>query len=116
MKVEKTNPGILTITIDKKETLYKAYMPFVEHGGLFIQTKKEYRLGDEVFMLLSLMDDADKLPVAGKVVWVTPQNAQANRKPGIGIQFSEQDRGQARARIETHLAGRLESDEPTHTM
>ena len=30
-----------------------------------------YRLGDEVFMLLNLMDEAEKLPVAGKVVWIT---------------------------------------------
>ena len=68
--------GILSLTIKDKSVLYAAYMPFVKHGGLFIPTNKNYRLGDEVFMLLNLMDEAEKIPVAGRVVWVTPKGAQ----------------------------------------
>jgi len=84
-------------------------MPFVKNGGLFIPTNSNYRLGDEVFMLLNLMGEDEKLPVAGRVIWVTPKGAQGNqgkRTAGIGVQFSEQDRGQTQKKIETYLARR----------
>jgi type IV pilus assembly protein PilZ len=108
--------GILSLTIKDKAVLYAAYMPFVKNGGLFIPTNKQYKLGDEVFMLLSLMEEREKIPVAGKVIWVTPKGAQGNRAAGIGVQFSEQDKGQTRGKIETYLAGAIESDRTTHTM
>ncbi|NIB41217.1 pilus assembly protein PilZ [Pseudomaricurvus alkylphenolicus] len=107
--------GILSLTIKDKAVLYAAYMPFVQNGGLFIPTNKNYGLGDEVFMLLNLMDEPEKIPVAGKVVWVTPKGAQGNRAAGVGVQFSDQDDTAAK-KIETYLAGSLESDRPTHTM
>ncbi len=107
--------GILSLTIRDKAVLYAAYMPFVEHGGLFIPTNKSYSLGDEVFMLLSLMDEPEKIPVAGKVIWITPKGAQGNRAAGIGVQFNGEDEV-ANNKIETYLAGSLESDRPTHTM
>jgi type IV pilus assembly protein PilZ len=91
-------PGLLTLTIKDKSALYLAYMPFVQNGGLFIPTNSNYRLGDEVFMLLNLMGEDEKLPVAGRVIWVTPKGAQGKRTAGIGVQFSEQDRGQTRRR------------------
>jgi type IV pilus assembly protein PilZ len=108
--------GILSLTIKDKSALYAAYMPFIKSGGLFIPTKKSYNLGDEVFMLLTLMDETEKIPVAGKVVWITPIGAQGNRAAGIGVQFSDQDDGAARNKIEGLLAGALDSDRPTHTM
>ena len=108
--------GILSLTIREKSALYAAYMPFINGGGLFIPTKKSYHLGDEVFMLLTLMDETEKIPVAGKIVWITPPGAQGNRAAGIGVQFSEQDDGAARNKIEGYLAGALESERPTHTL
>lgn len=108
--------GILTLTIKDKSALYVAYMPFIKNGGLFIPTSKPYRLGDEVFVLLSLMDSAERLPVAGRIVWITPRGAQGKRAAGIGVQFSEQDNGQTQKKIETFLAGALGADRPTHTM
>ena len=108
--------GILSLTIKDKSALYAAFMPYVKGGGLFIPTKKSYRLGEEVFMLLTLMDDTEKIPVAGKIIWITPVGAQGNRAAGIGVQFSDQDDGAAHNKIEGFLAGALESDRPTHTM
>ena len=107
--------GILSLTIKDKSVLYAAYMPFVKQGGMFIPTNTPYQLGDEVFMLLSLMEEPEKIPVAGKVIWITPRGAQGNRAAGIGVQFSDQD-NTARSKIETYLAGALKSDRPTHTM
>lgn len=107
--------GILSLTIKDKSVLYAAYMPFIKNGGLFIPTSKSYRLGDEVFMLLNLMDEPEKIPVAGKVTWITPKGAQGNRTAGVGVQFNDAD-NTARNMIETYLVGALKSDRPTHTM
>ena len=109
--------GILSLTIKDKGALYAAYMPFVKNGGLFIPTNKDYKLGDEVFMLLKLMEESEKLPIVGKVIWVTPKGAQGNRVAGIGVQFADdQDGENARKKIETYLGGALKSDRPTHTI
>jgi len=111
-----TNRGILSLTIMEKNSLYASYMPFIKNGGLFVKTNKPYKLGDEVFMLLTLMDQKERLPVAGQVIWVTPPGAQGNRISGIGVQFGDQDNGAVRNQIEGLLAGALQSDRPTHSM
>ena len=116
MSAPAARPGMLSLSIKDKASLYAAYMPYVTNGGLFIPTTKKYSLGDEVFMLLTLMDDNERLPVAGKIIWITPQGAQGNRSAGVGVQFSFQDKGATRNKIETHLAGAMKSDRITHTM
>ena len=108
--------GMLSLAIKERSALFAAYMPYVKGGGLFIPTNSNYRLGDEVFMLLNLMGEDEKLPVAGRVIWVTPKGAQGKRTAGIGVQFSEQDRGQTQKKIENYLAGALTGEKPTHTM
>lgn len=107
--------GILSLTIKDKAVLYAAYMPFIQGGGLFIPTNKQYQLGEEVFMLLKLMEEPEKIPVAGKVIWVTPKGAQGNKVAGIGVQFNGDD-SIAKDKVETYLAGALQSDRLTHTM
>ncbi|HKQ30167.1 MAG TPA: PilZ domain-containing protein [Burkholderiales bacterium] len=109
-------PGVLSLTIKDKSALYAAYMPFVKGGGIFVPSSRSYKLGEEVFMLLTLMESKEKIPVAGHVIWVTPAGAQGGRTAGIGIQFNEKDSGLARSKIETLLAGHMNSDRPTHTM
>ena len=109
--------GILSLTIKDKAVLYAAYMPYVKNGGIFIPTKKTYNLGEEVFLLLSLMDEDEKLPLAGNVVWLTPaSSAQGQRATGIGVQFNGEDDGAAKAKIENYLADALTTERPTHTM
>lgn len=107
---------ILSFAIKDKSALYASFMPFIKNGGLFIPTTKQYQLGDEIFLLLQLMEEADRIPVAGKVIWLTPSGAEGNRSIGVGVQFSDQDKGAARNKIETYLAGALSSERPTHTM
>lgn len=108
--------GILSLTIKDKNALYSAYMPFVVNGGLFIPTSRQYNMGQEVFMLLNLMEETERLPIAGKIIWKTPAGSEAYRAAGIGVQFSDQDGGVARNKIETYLAGALKSDRATYTM
>jgi type IV pilus assembly protein PilZ len=107
-----SKPGLLTLTIKDKSALYLAYMPFIKNGGLFIPTNSSYKLGDEVFMLLNVMGEEEKIPVAGRVIWITPKGAQGKRTAGIGVQ----DQGNTQKRIENYLAGALGGDKPTHTL
>ena len=110
-------PGVLSLNIRERAALYAAYMPFLRGGGIFIPTSRPYALGEEVFMLLSLMDDPNRLAVQGKVVWLTPEGVQGNRTQGIGVQFTQDDTGAAaRAAIEKILGETLASSRPTHTL
>lgn len=108
--------GIMSLSLKDKGALYAAYMPFIKNGGMFIPSAKTYQLGDEVFILLTLMDETEKLPVAGRVVWLTPKGAQGNRPAGIGVQFSEIDGGATRIKIEGYLAGLLQAERATNTL
>jgi type IV pilus assembly protein PilZ len=110
-------PGVLSLNIREKAALFAAYMPFLRGGGIFIPTTRGYQLGEEVFMLLSLMDDPNRIAVQGKVVWITPEGVQGNRTQGIGVQFTLDDTGAAaRATIERLLGESLASSRTTHTM
>ena len=110
-------PGVLSLSIKEKSALYAAYMPYLKYGGIFIPTNKNYAIGDEVFMLLTLMADPNKLPVAGRVVWITPPGAQGGKTQGIGVEFAANESGSAaRSKIEGLLGGSLKSTRPTHTM
>ncbi len=112
-----SRPGALSLNIREKSILYAAYMPFLKGGGIFIPTTKPYRLGDEIFMLIGLLGDPNKIPVAGKVVWITPAGCQGNKAQGVGVQFSEDESGTAaRNKIEGLLGGQLNLNRPTHTM
>ncbi|MGZ8903553.1 MAG: PilZ domain-containing protein [Methylobacter sp.] len=108
--------GILSLSIKDKNALYAAYMPFVINGGLFIPTNRQYEMGQEVFMLLNLMEETERLPIAGKIIWKTPPGSESYRATGIGVQFTDQDGGLARSKIETYLAGALTAERSTHTM
>jgi type IV pilus assembly protein PilZ len=109
--------GILSLAVKDKNALFQAYMPYIKQGGVFVPTPKRYFIGDEVFLLMTLPDTTERLPVAGKVVWVTPAGAQGNRLAGIGVQFADSPEGEAvKNKIEVLLAGILTSDKATHTM
>ena len=108
-------PSVLSLNINSKSALYAAFMPTLRNGGIFIPTTRPYNLGDEVFMLLALMDDPIKLPIAGTVVWITPPGAQNSKAQGIGVQFDDQEGRAVKDRIEVYLAGYKDSDRPTQT-
>ena len=115
MRESVPNEGILSLWIRDRRVLRAAYMPFLSHGGLFVPTDRHFRLGDDVFLLLRLLDESERIPVAGRVVWITPQGAQGQRTAGAGIQFSA-DSGFLREKIESYLADLPDTDYPTHTM
>lgn len=108
-------PAVLSLSVKDAASLHAAYMPFVENGGLFIPSARSHVLGDQVFMLLNLPDEGERLAVAGTVVWITPPGPQGKRIPGIGVQFNDRDNA-ARARIEKQLACLPNTDSLTHTL
>jgi len=112
-----TRPSVLSLAIKEKAALYAAYMPFLKCGGIFVPTSKPYKIGDEIYLILSLMDDPNKYPIAGKVAWITPAGANNNKAQGIGVHFPSDEAGQrARQRIEEILGAALRSSRATHTL
>jgi type IV pilus assembly protein PilZ len=109
-------PSVLSLAIKEKAALYAAYMPFLKNGGMFVPTNKPYKIGDEIYLILSLMDDPNKYPIAGKVAWITPAGAN-NKAQGIGVHFPADETGQrAKLRIEEILGAALRSSRATHTL
>ena len=110
-------PSVIQLAIKEKAALYAAYIPLFTEGGIFIPTSRDYKLGDDIFVLLSLPDDPQRYPVAGKVAWVTPAKASANRTQGVGIQFPRDEKSRAlKVKIEDLLGSLLAADRPTQTI
>ena len=108
---------VLSITIKDKAVLYAAYMSFLKHGGLFIPTKKIFAMGEEIALLITLIDVQNKFNVRGKIVWITPSDSQNNRAGGIGIEFADESESEAlRKKIDVILGPLLQSQDSTHTM
>ncbi|MQQ99151.1 PilZ domain-containing protein [Glaciimonas soli] len=115
-EVKVARPSVLSLAIKEKVSLYTSYMPYLANGGVFVPTSKPYRIGDEIYLILSLIDDTAKYPIAGKVAWVTPTGANNNKVQGIGIHFPNDESGiRLRTRIEEILGSALGSTRPTHT-
>jgi type IV pilus assembly protein PilZ len=110
-------PSVLSLAIKEKAALYAAYMPFLNNGGIFVPTNKSYKITDEIYLILSLMEDSSKYPIAGKVAWVTPAGANNNKAQGIGVQFPSDESGlRVKQRIEEILGAAIGSSRATHTL
>ena len=107
----------MQLNIKEKAALYAAYIPLFEEGGMFVPTTREYRLGEDIYVLLTLPDEPQRYPLAGRVAWVTPARAAANRTQGVGIQFPRDEKSrQLKLKIEEILGTALASDKPTQTI
>lgn len=110
-------PSVIQLAIKEKAALYAAYIPLFAEGGVFIPTAREYNLGDDVYVLLSLPEDVQRYPVAGKVGWVTPAKAAGGRTQGVGIMFPKDEKSRVlRLKIEEILGASLNSERPTQTI
>jgi type IV pilus assembly protein PilZ len=110
-------PGVFSLVIRSKSALYAAWIPLLRGGGLFLPSNRAHSLGDEVIILLTLLDDPSKIALQGNVAWINPAHAAGNRPQGIGVQLQDNDVGRdLRKRIEGLLAGALQSSRPTHTL
>lgn len=110
-------PSVIQLVFREKGALYAAYIALFAEGGLFVPTAREYRLGDDIYLLLSLPDDPQRYPVAGKVAWITPANASGGRTQGVGVRFPNDDKTrQLKLKIEEMLGTSLQSSKPTQTI
>ncbi len=112
-----SRPAVIQLVFREKSALYAAYMPLLNDGGLFVPTSRDYRLGDDIYLLLSLPDDPQRYPVAGRVAWITPANASGGRTQGVGVAFPPDEKTRAlRLKIEELLGTQLSSARPTQTV
>lgn len=110
-------PSVIQLAIKEKAALYAAYIPLFAEGGIFIPTTRDYRLGDDVYVLMSLPEDPQRYPIAGKVAWVTPSKAAGSRTQGVGVQFPKDEKTKAlKLKIEQILGTHLSSDRSTQTI
>ncbi|MFM1987906.1 MAG: hypothetical protein RJA99_863 [Pseudomonadota bacterium] len=109
-------PSVISLAIREKAALYAAYMPFLQGGGIFVPTTRPAQIGDDLYLILTLLEDSTKFAVPGKVVWITPPGS-TGRQQGLGIQFARNDAGtQVRTKIEELIGAALRSSRPTHTI
>jgi type IV pilus assembly protein PilZ len=110
-------PSVVSLAIRDRAALYAAYMPFLRHGGIFVPGNRACRLGEEIFLLLTLMQDEQRYRVAGKVVWITPAGAGNHHTQGFGVHFPDDEAGGSlKKRIEALLGTSLGASRSTHTM
>ncbi len=110
-------PSVIQLVFREKGALYAAYMPVFAEGGVFVPTTRDYKLGDDLYLLLSLPDDPQRYPVAGKVGWITPANASGGRTQGVGIRFPNDEKTRVlKLRIEEALGTAIGSSKPTQTI
>ncbi|HSW09147.1 PilZ domain-containing protein [Aquabacterium sp.] len=112
-----TRPSVIQLVFREKGALYAAYIPVLNDGGLFVPTTREYRLGEDIYLLLSLPDDPQRYPVAGKVSWITPANASGGRTQGVGVRFPADEKTRLlKLKIEEILGTSISSSKPTQTV
>ncbi len=110
-------PSVIQLVFKEKGALYAAYMPVFTDGGLFVPTNREYRLGEDVYLLLALPDDNQRYPVAGKIAWLTPANASGGRTQGVGVRFPSDEKSRLiKLKIEEILGTQISSSKPTQTI
>lgn len=110
-------PSVIQLSIKEKAALYAAYIPLFADGGIFIPSLRDYRLGDDVYVLLTLPDDPQRYPVAGKVAWITPAKVSGSRTRGVGIRFPADEKSRLlKIKIEEILGSSLGSERPTQTL
>jgi type IV pilus assembly protein PilZ len=110
-------PSVIQLVFREKGALYAAFIPLFTEGGLFVPTTRDYKLGEDIYLLLSLPDDPQRYPVAGKVSWITPANASAGRTQGVGVRFpSDEKTRHLKLKIEEILGTSISSSKPTQTI
>ncbi|WP_334135916.1 PilZ domain-containing protein [Tepidimonas sp.] len=110
-------PAVIQLAIKEKGALYAAYIPLFTDGGIFVPSTRQYTLGQDVYVLLTLPEDPQRYPIAGKVAWITPPGATGTRTQGIGVAFPPDEKSRRlKARIEEILGAHLASDRPTQTI
>ena len=107
--------GLIQVNIADRATLQASYMPYITGGGLFVPSKNPVKMGDEVFILAGLPDQSQKIPLTGKVIWIS-QKQNGMKPQGFAIQLSGEKGIAYKIEAERLLAGSMSLDRPSFTM
>lgn len=107
--------GIINFPIRDLISLQASYMSFVAGGGLFVSSNRTVKLGDEVFVVTSLPESSERIPLMGKVIWIS-QRATGGRPAGFGIQLQGEEGLKFKTGAEKLLTGLINSEKPTFTL
>lgn len=107
--------GIIQVNIIDKDMLYQSYMPYVTGGGLFIPSKQSVKMGEEVFVLATLPEQSQKIPLTGKVIWISHKQ-NGIKLQGFGIQLTGEKGIFYKSEAEKILAGLKATGRNSYTM
>ena len=107
--------GLIQVNIPDRATLQASYMPFIQGGGLFVPSKNPIKMGEEVFVLAGLPEQTQKVPLTGKVVWISHKQTMA-KPQGFAIQLTGEKGIYYKNEAEKMLAGSMSLVRPSYTM
>lgn len=109
--------SVIQLNIKGITALYLSYIPIFTNGGLFIPTSKEYKLDDNVYVLVTLPSNPQRYAVTGKVGWITPPHSSGQRPQGVGVKFPDNEQcKQLRIQIEALLSNYVPHGRVPHTV
>ena len=111
-------PGrMMSVSLKDKPIAYYSYMPFLEHGGIFVPTNDEFKMGEEVLLVLELFDNPEKFFLRTRVVWINLSRTTTGQPQGVGLAFGDDETGiKCKNYIEDQLPGLVHTDRATYTM
>lgn len=100
-------PGFYSLVLEDAESLGAAWLPFLKPGGLFVSTRRNHVLGEEIVLLLQLPDGV-KHSVAGSIAWISAEDLSGRRRPGAGVALDGEE-GQTLAETIRQIVGQRPS-------
>lgn len=82
---DKGKAKALSVNLRTSESVGQCYMRRVKGGGMVIDNDSEFDIGDEVLVMLSMVNCDARLPVSCKVVWISKNGDNNSQK--VGLQF-----------------------------
>lgn len=70
---------LITVNYAVKRRAYQDFIQNIGTGGVFIETREKFSIGDEILLTISYTDEARPFKISGKVVHVN--------STGVGIRF-----------------------------
>ena len=95
-------PGFYSLVLEDPEAVTRAWIPFLKPAGLFVATRREHALAEELVLLVQLPGGA-KHSVAGRVAWISAEGRSRGRRQGIGVVLEEAEKHTVIKEIKSHL-------------
>lgn len=108
--------SLLQFSPKDANTLYAHYIKKFTYGGIFVPTARDFDMGAEVIVALTLPQRPELFALGGRVAWITPAKAPYGRSQGVGIAFDDDEKSKAvREAVAGILGDLLQSGRGTQT-